>query len=169
MKKLCLPRYRWPWPPPPPLLWPPPPLPPLLCGALPPDPLLRAALLGALLAGLELLDEDRSRTIGGAICSDRGLLYPGLPLDGNRCQEPAVVPAERGCDAVAGRSPAVCQPLFKLGVEVPRDAVLGVSPNLLQPPVELLVAGAPDVATRLFGWLRLRCCCPNGTRFAAGG
>ena len=66
--------YRWPWlPPPPPLLWPPPLL--ALACELPPPLLL---LLDAF--ELELAVElDRSRTIGGAICNERGLLYPELP------------------------------------------------------------------------------------------
>ena len=73
-KKLLM-LYRWPWPPPPP-----PPLlraaPPLLWEA-PPEELLYV-LPRPLLPVLPDVEE-RSRTIGGAICNDRGLLYPVLP------------------------------------------------------------------------------------------
>ena len=80
-----------------------------------------------------------------------------------------------------------CEPLFKLGcVDAPRDSELaGESPNRRQPPVEFPAAVVPVVpldtvspaclhppvdcpAVRL-AWLKLRCCCENGTRLAAAG
>lgn len=58
-------------------MWPPPPLLWLLPEL--PEFVLCPLLLVLLLLVLELPDVDRSRTMGGAICNDRGLPYPGLP------------------------------------------------------------------------------------------
>ncbi len=122
----------------------------------------------------ELLD--RSCTIGGAICSERWPLYRVAVEDplslGNRCHE-------LDPDAVDGRSPGVCQ--LDCGAAAVRDPELGEdSPNLRHPSLELPAAAVPFAGRaapvepfmaldRPLAWLRLRCCCANGTRLTAAG